>query len=90
MAGCGGSKGTMLPQRKRSFAAAKRMPKAPSANERLLWRIVRERRLGRLKFRRQVPLWPYVADFACLRHRLLVETAGRFHDAEHDAPRGGG
>ncbi|HWF75936.1 MAG TPA: endonuclease domain-containing protein [Caulobacteraceae bacterium] len=48
---------------------------------------MRDRRLDGLKFRRQVPLGPYVADFVCLRHRLVIEADGPFHDAEHDARR---
>src|SRR3712207_7980105 len=39
------------------------------------------------KFRRQVPIGPYVVDFVCLQHRLVVEADGPFHDAEHDRRR---
>ncbi len=60
--------------------------KAPST-ERFLWRLLRDRRLDGLKFRRQVPLGPYVLDFVCHRHRLVVEADGPFHDPEHDALR---
>lgn len=55
--------------------------------ERLLWRLLRDRRLEGLKFRRQVPLGPYVLDFVCLRHRLVIEADGPFHDPERDAVR---
>lgn len=48
---------------------------------------MRDRRLEGLKFRRQVPVGPYVLDFACLRHRLVIEADGPFHDAERDAAR---
>lgn len=30
---------------------------------------------------------PYVLDFLCLRHRLVVEADGPFHDPEQDAVR---
>jgi very-short-patch-repair endonuclease len=30
---------------------------------------------------------PYVLDFVCLRHKLVVEADGPFHDPEHDARR---
>ncbi|HEX6860924.1 MAG TPA: DUF559 domain-containing protein [Caulobacteraceae bacterium] len=66
---------------------ARRMRREPSATERLLWKILRDRRLGGLKFRRQVPLGRYVVDFLCLRHRLIVEADGPFHDAAHDEQR---
>jgi len=32
-------------------------------------------------------LGPYVVDFLCLRHRLIVEADGPFHDAGRDAIR---
>jgi len=57
------------------------------ATEQKLWRLLRSRRLGGLKFRRQVPIGPYVADFVCLRHRLIVEADGPLHDADHDRAR---
>jgi very-short-patch-repair endonuclease len=70
---------------KRSFA--KRMRGAPTMNERALWQMLRNRRLETLKFRRQVPIGPYVVDFLCLRHRLIVEADGPFHDDAKDAIR---
>jgi very-short-patch-repair endonuclease len=54
----------------------------------LLWDRLRQRRLEGVKFRRQMPLvGPYVLDFVCLRHRLVVEADGPFHDPERDAER---
>ncbi|HXA38801.1 MAG TPA: DUF559 domain-containing protein [Phenylobacterium sp.] len=55
--------------------------------ERTLWKLLRHRRLTGLKFRRQVPLGPYVLDFVCFPHRLIVEADGPFHDPAHDALR---
>jgi very-short-patch-repair endonuclease len=57
------------------------------ATERILWKILRDRRLGDLKFRRQVPIGHYFADFACLGRRLIVESDGPFHDALADTIR---
>ncbi len=37
--------------------------------------------------RRQVPIGRYVVDFVCLRHRLIVEADGPFHDEVRDAER---
>ena len=56
-------------------------------NERRLWRLLRDRRLEGLKFRRQVRLGRYVVDFICLRHRLIVEADGPHHDPAADAER---
>jgi very-short-patch-repair endonuclease len=68
-------------------ALARRMRRAPTMAERLLWKLLRDRRLEGLKFRRQAPVGPYVADFLCLRHRLIVEADGPWHDAEADSAR---
>ena len=59
--------------------------------ETLLWYLVRDRRLGGFKFRRQHPLPPYVADFYCHEAKLCIELDGGKHaeqqkyDAERDA-----
>ena len=44
--------------------------------ERLLWRKVRHRRFSGFKFRRQVPLVPFIADFVCFASKLIVELDG--------------
>jgi len=46
--------------------------------ERLLWREVRGRGLGP-RFRRQVPIGPYIVDFSCPQAKLVVEVDGDFH-----------
>jgi very-short-patch-repair endonuclease len=47
--------------------------------ERLLWRLLRDRRLAGAKFRRQHPIGPYVVDFYCQSRALVVELDGRSH-----------
>jgi adenine-specific DNA-methyltransferase len=42
--------------------------------------MLRLRRIDGYKFRRQVPLGRYVADFACHEARLIVEIDGGQHD----------
>ena len=67
---------------------AKTMRREPALYERRLWAILRDRRLEGLKFRRQVVIGRYVADFVCLRHRLIVEADGPHHgDRAEDAAR---
>lgn len=44
-----------------------------------MWRLLRDRRLVGIKFRRQVPIGPFVADFAAISHRLVVELDGSQH-----------
>ena len=50
--------------------------------ERRLWRYLRRRFLSNHRFRRQVPIGPYIADFACLTAALIVEVDGGQHDAQ--------
>lgn len=47
--------------------------------ERKLWYILRSRRFSGVKFRRQVPVGPYLADFLCYEARLIVEADGSQH-----------
>ena len=53
-----------------------------------LWGALRNRRLMKLKFRRQVPLEGFIADFVCMEARLIVEVDGSQHaDSVHDRRR---
>ncbi|MDQ2702309.1 MAG: endonuclease domain-containing protein [Pseudomonadota bacterium] len=47
--------------------------------ERRLWYLLRDRRLEGFKFRRQHPIGPYFADFACVSGRLVIEADGGQH-----------
>jgi len=47
--------------------------------EQKLWQRLRNRQLAGCKFRRQVPIGPYIADFACLEAHLIVEVDGGQH-----------
>ena len=73
--------------REATIKRARRLRSNPTATERALWARLRQSRLGGLKFRRQMPLGPYVLDFVCLRHRLIVAADGPFHNAERGAIR---
>src|SRR5450432_1385412 len=57
--------------------------------ERKLWSLVRGRQLEGAKFRRQVPIDRYFADFACIEAKLIVELDGIGHAAQaaYDAER---
>ena len=69
---------------------ARRMRHAPTDAERELWIVLRDRRLEDAKFRRQVPIGPYIVDFVCQGAKLIVEADGGQHsesgsDAFRDA-----
>jgi very-short-patch-repair endonuclease len=56
--------------------------------ERRLWSLLRGRRLSGYKFRRQYPLGPFIADFASIEHRLVIEADGGQHnESDRDARR---
>ena len=55
--------------------------------EAFLWSELRRRTVG-CRYRRQHPIGPYFADFACTRHRLVIECDGSQHDENvHDVRR---
>jgi very-short-patch-repair endonuclease len=62
---------------KRSLA--RRMRREPTDAERKLWFLLRDRRFGSAKFRRQVLVGRYGVDFICLRLKLIVEADGGQH-----------
>jgi len=45
----------------------------------MLWRHLRQLETKGTHFRRQVPIGPYVADFACMAARLIIEVDGSHH-----------
>src|SRR5262245_19812158 len=67
---------------------ARRLRREMTDAERRLWRQLRLRQLHGCKFRRQVAIGPYVADFACLERRIVVEVDGGQHcDSRTDPAR---
>jgi len=51
----------------------------PTEAEKKLWLLLRDRRFVGHKFRRQVPIGPYIADFVCYSAKLIVEADGSQH-----------
>ncbi|HEY3781573.1 MAG TPA: DUF559 domain-containing protein [Fimbriimonadaceae bacterium] len=62
---------------KRNLAKALRSPGTPA--ERVLWKCLRANRFYGLKFRRQLPLGPYIVDFYCEKLKLVIELDGGSH-----------
>ncbi|MBU0555221.1 MAG: DUF559 domain-containing protein [Alphaproteobacteria bacterium] len=55
--------------------------------ERLLWNALRSGQMS-VKFRRQQPIGPFIADFVCLERRLIIEVDGGQHaESASDAAR---
>jgi 5-methyltetrahydrofolate--homocysteine methyltransferase len=55
------------------------MRKRSAPAEQKLWYCLRDRRLNRLKFRRQVSIDQYVADFYCAESKVIIELDGESH-----------
>ena len=60
---------------------ARRMRREPTPAEIRFWYQVRDRQLDGLKFKRQVPIGPFIADFICIEHKLIGEIDGGQHGA---------
>lgn len=69
--------GAMRTGEKKAFARHLRQNMTDA--ERHLWRQLRERQILGCKFRRQYPVGPYVADFACIEAMLVIEVDGGQH-----------
>ncbi len=65
--------------RERARVRAAALRKTPTDAEALLWYYLRDRRFDDHKFRRQRPIGPYFADFACLDAKLVIELDGGQH-----------
>ena len=70
---------------------AKRLRRAMTRAETMLWRDLKADRLAGPGFRRQTPMGNYIADFVAHSCKLVVEVDGGSHDFEsrirHDAKR---
>ena len=58
---------------------ARELRKDMTLAERRLWSLLQARQLDGFRFRRQMPVGPYVADFACLETGLIIEVDGGQH-----------
>ncbi|ATQ43170.1 endonuclease domain-containing protein [Caulobacter mirabilis] len=58
---------------------ARRLRQEQTGAERKLWSILRGWKLDGFKFRRQMPIDRYFADFACVEAKLVIELDGGQH-----------
>jgi very-short-patch-repair endonuclease len=68
----------------KTLKRARKLRQTGSEAEKRLWGYLRDRRLSGFKFRRQVPVPPYIVDFLCVSHSLVVEVDGSTHGDAHD------
>lgn len=62
-----------------NLKASRRLRHDMTDAEARLWYLLRDRRLSGAKFRRQVPVGPYVVDFYCHARQLVIEADGDQH-----------
>ncbi len=62
---------------KTSFARELRVRQ--TSGEKSLWGKLRAKRFHDLKFRRQVPIGPFIVDFLCIEKKLIIEVDGWTH-----------
>ena len=67
-------------------ARARELRASLTLTEERLWQALRSRRIVE-KFRRQVPLGPFIADFCCIERWLIVEVDGGIHSRAEVAAR---
>jgi very-short-patch-repair endonuclease len=58
---------------------AKELRKNMTPAEKVLWKHIRNRKFGKLKFRRQHPIDIFIADFYCHELKLVIEIDGGIH-----------
>ena len=70
-------------------SAAKELRKNSTEAERVMWRHLRLKQMGGLKFRRQEQIGHFIVDFVCYERHLVIEADGGQHavDREKDAER---
>ncbi|GAB4581036.1 MAG: endonuclease domain-containing protein [Anaerolineales bacterium] len=72
----------------KGYEKARLLRKELTPAERKLWAVLRNDQLG-VSFRRQHAIGPYIADFCCIKKKLIIELDGSQHleQAEYDAKR---
>jgi very-short-patch-repair endonuclease len=77
--------------RTKTLKQARRLRTTLTRPETILWTRLKSRRLDGHQFRKQHPIGPYIADFACIPHRLVIELDGATHstpdELSHDETR---
>jgi very-short-patch-repair endonuclease len=68
--------------KRQNINKCRRLRKSQTDAEKKLWRILRNRQLNNVKFRRQFPIGSYILDFYSPEYKLAVEADGGQHYSE--------
>lgn len=69
-----------MKSQRRTIEQARQLRREPTPLEATLWKILRDKQLEHYESRRQYPLLPYVADFACVAKKMIIELDSRVQD----------
>ncbi|RXQ92218.1 DUF559 domain-containing protein [Ancylomarina salipaludis] len=58
----------------------KRLRNRSTSSEASLWKLLKNRQVAGLKFRRQISIGNYIVDFYCPEIKLIIELDGASHD----------
>ena len=58
---------------------AKKLRRRMTNAEKILWKAIRNRQLRGIKFKRQMPIGPYIVDFYCPEYKVIFEIDGEIH-----------
>ena len=67
--------------------AARALRRNETFAEKRLWEQLRNWTLEGVKFARQVPIGPFIADFVCRELKLIVEVDGATHSTDEEVER---
>jgi very-short-patch-repair endonuclease len=62
------------------IARSRQLRRPMTPMELRLWSVIRNRALDGFKFRRQFVIGPYIADFACISAKVVIEIDGDSHE----------
>ena len=62
------------------YLKARSLRKNSTPQELTLWNLLRNRKINGIKFIRQYPIGPYIADFVCRKKKLVIELDGGQHN----------
>ncbi len=62
------------------FISGRVLRQQQTESEKVFWEAVRGNHFDGLKFRRQHPIGPFIADFYCHQYKLVIELDGSVHN----------
>lgn len=74
----------VLLRKKHKCKFTKKLRRKMTNAEGILWEELRRHSFHGIKFRRQVNIGKYIADFLCWRHNLIIEVDGKIHEQQKE------